>query len=106
LALDPIEFPDAWFANGVGYFHLNDLAGAEKSARRGLAVDGDHHVPRLEYLLALVLMGKNDYPEAALHFQAFLRRATTQTEIAETQKQLDEVARLSAAQARSVPVSK
>ena len=97
LALNPISFPEAWFANGAGHYYLKNLAAAEKSARRGLEVDGDHRVPRLEYLLGMVLVGKPDYADAARHLQMFLRLSTKPADVAEAKKQLDEVARLSAA---------
>ncbi len=97
LALNPVSFPEAWFANGAGHYYLKNLVEAEKSARRGLDVDGDHRVPRLEYLLGMVFVGKLDYPEATRHLQAFLRMSTKPADVAEAKKQLDEVARLSAA---------
>jgi tetratricopeptide (TPR) repeat protein len=105
LALNPVNFPDAWFANSVGYFYLQNLANAEKSARRGLAIDSDHHVPRLEYLLGLVLMKKSDYAEAARHFQIYLRMATKPADIADTQKQLDELTRLASNRTQTAPVT-
>jgi tetratricopeptide (TPR) repeat protein len=105
LALNPVNFPDAWFANSVGYFYLQNLANSEKSARRGLAIDSDRHVPRLEYLLGLVLMKKSDYAEAARHFQIYLRMATNPTDIADTQKQLDELTRLASNRTQTAPVT-
>jgi len=105
LALNPVNFPDAWFANSVGYFYLQNFANAEKSARRGLSIDGDHHVPRLEYLLGVVLMKKTDYVEAARHFQTYLRMATKPADIADTQKQLDELTRLASNRTQPVPAT-
>jgi len=101
IALNPISFPDAWFINGTGHFYLQNLAAAENSARRGLAIDTTHQVPKLEYLLGMVMSKINNYGEAALHFQAYLRLVSRPDDIAEAQKQLDEVARLSTAQAAS-----
>ena len=101
IALNPISFPDAWFINGTGHFYLQDFAAAESSARRGLAIDNTHQVPKLEYLLGMVMSKMNNYAEAAVHFQAYLRLVTKPDDVAEAQKQLDEVARLSTAQAGS-----
>jgi Tetratricopeptide repeat len=97
LALNPVNFPDAWLLNSLGNYYLRQFAAAEKSARRGLAVDTEHRVPKLEYLLGLVLLKKPDYVEAAAHLQAFLKSATKPAEVAAAQKQLDEITRLSAA---------
>ena len=97
LALNPISFPDMWFSNGVANYCLEHLTAAEKSARRGLEVDTDHHVPRLEYLLGMVLLKKPNYEEAERHLRTFLQMSTQPGDIAEAQKQLAELARLTAA---------
>jgi tetratricopeptide (TPR) repeat protein len=97
LALNPVSFPDVWLSNGLASYSLQNFAAAEKGARRGLQLDPEHHVPGLEYLLGMVLLKKPDYAGAAEHLRAFLKLATTPAETAEAQKQLDEVARLSAA---------
>jgi tetratricopeptide (TPR) repeat protein len=96
LALNPVSFPDVWLSNSVANYILQNFEAAEKSARRGLQVDTEHHVPKLEYLLGLVLLKKPDYPGAAQHLRAFLSLATQPAEVAEAQKQLDAIARLSA----------
>jgi tetratricopeptide (TPR) repeat protein len=96
LALNPINFPDAWLLNSLGNFYLHNLPEAEKSARRGLKVDDQHQVPKLEYLLGMILAQKHEYPEAALHVQNYLKLATQPAEVASAQKQLDEINRLSA----------
>lgn len=96
LALNPVSFPDIWLSNSVAYYSLQNWAAAEKSARRGLAIDTDHHVPKLEYMMGLVLVQKAAYEEASQHFRAFLTMTTKQNEIAEAQAQLTEVSRLAA----------
>ena len=96
LALNPVSFPEAWLSNALGNYCLQKFAAAEKSARRGLQVDTDHRVPKLEYLLGITLVEKPDYEEATQHLRAFLSLATKPADVAEAQKQLDEIARLSA----------
>lgn len=96
LALNPINFPDVWLSNSLGYYCLENWSAAEKSARRGLEVDTEHRVPKLEYMLGLILAHKPDYQEAAQHFRAFLTMTTKENEITEAQAQLNEIARLSA----------
>jgi tetratricopeptide (TPR) repeat protein len=97
LALNPVNFPDVWLSNSVANYYLRNLPAAEKSARRGLQVDTEHRVPRLEYALGIVLLKKPDYQEAAEHLRAFLGQTTKPAEVAEAKKQLDEIARLTAA---------
>jgi tetratricopeptide (TPR) repeat protein len=97
LALNPVSFPHVWLSNGLANYFLQSYGTAEKSARRGLQIDPEHRIPGLEYLLGMVLLKKPNYEEAAEHLRAFLKLATTPAETVEAQKQLDEVARLSAA---------
>lgn len=96
LALNPVNFPDAWLSNAVGYYCLRNFTAAEKSARRGLQVDADHRVPKLEYLLGMTLVKRSSYEEAAQHVRAFLSLATKPADVAEGQKLLDEITHLSA----------
>ncbi len=96
LELNPVSFPDAWFFNGVGYYYLQNFGAAEKSAREGIKLDEEHRVPKLEYLLGMVLMQKHEYPEAAEHMRQYLKLTTKPSEVAEAQKELSEIVRLSA----------
>ena len=82
LALNPVNFPDAWLLNSLGNFYLHNLPEAEKSARQGLKVDDQHQVPKLEYLLGMILAQKHEYPEAALHVRNYLKLTTQPTEVA------------------------
>jgi len=97
LALNPVSFPDAWFRNALGNYYLNNLAEAEKSARQGVRVDDQHQVPKMEYLLGVILIQKHDYTEATTHIQNYLKFATQPSDIQDAQRQLAEITRLSAA---------
>ncbi len=96
LALNPVSFPDAWLRNAMGNYYLHNFAEAERSARQGMKVDDQHKVPRLEYLLGVVLIQKHNYEEAANHIQNYLKVATQPAEVEDAQKQLAEITRLSA----------
>ena len=96
LALNPVNFPDVWLWNSTANYYLQDFSAAEKSARRGLQVDTEHRVPRLEYALGMALLEKSDYQDAAQHLRTFLSHATQPADVAEAQKELDKIARLSA----------
>jgi len=50
-------------------------------------------------------MKKTDYVEAARHFQTYLRMATKPIDIADTQKQLDELARLASNRTQPLPAT-
>ena len=97
LALNPVSFPDAWFQNSVGNYSLKNFEAAERSARRGLKIDPSHQTPKLEYVLGMILMQKASYKEAEDHMQQFLHLATQPADREEAQKQLAQIAKLSAA---------
>jgi tetratricopeptide (TPR) repeat protein len=96
LALNPVSFPDAWFQNSVGNYSLKNFEAAERSARRGLKIDPAHQIPELEYMLGMILMQKASYKEAEEHMQQFLHLASQPADREEAQKQLAQIAKLSA----------
>jgi len=106
LALNPVSFPDAWFRNALANYHLHDFAAAEKAARQGMKIDEHHQLPKLEYLLGVILIQKPDYQEAASHIQNFLHVASDPADIEGAQKQLAEINRISASAGGSVPEEK
>jgi tetratricopeptide (TPR) repeat protein len=106
LALNPVSFPDAWLRNALGNYYLRNFVEAEKSARQGMKVDDQHQVPKLEYLLGVILLQKRDYAEAATHIQNYIKVATQPSEIEDAQKQLAEIARLSASVVDSAAAEK
>ena len=97
LALNPVNFPDAWFQNSVGNYSLKNFEAAERSARRGLKIDPSHQTPKLEYILGMILIRRASYKEAEEHMQQFLHLATQPADVEEAQKQLAQIAKLSAA---------
>ncbi len=96
LALDPVDFADAWFLNAVGNYFQGDLGSAEKSVRQGIKLDQRHRIPKLEYLLGMILMQRQAYAEAAEHMQLYLHLVRKPADVDEAQKQLAEIERLSA----------
>jgi len=96
VSLNSVGFPNAWFLKSVGHFYLQDYPSAEKSARQGLKVDEAHNVPKLEYVLGMVLTQERQYAEAAQHMRAFIQRSKKPEDIQEAQKQLSAIEQLSA----------
>ena len=97
LALNAVNFPDAWFLNSVAHYQQQHLEDAEKSARQGLRVDSDHHIPKLEFLLGVVLADRHNYDEAAVHLRRYLELIPAGTETDNIRKQLAQVEQLAAA---------
>ena len=96
LELNPISFPEIWFYNAAANYYLQRLPDCEKSARQGLHVDTQHHVPKLEYLLAAVLSDKHAYQEAAQHMRNFVNLLPAGAENEAAQKQAERLEQLSA----------
>jgi len=95
LALNAVNFPDAYFMNGVGNYNLQNLEAAERSARQGIRVDQERTIPELHYLLGTILVRKHDYQGASQQLQIYLQLAKKPTEIDAAKKQLAEISRLS-----------
>jgi tetratricopeptide (TPR) repeat protein len=96
LALNPINFPSAYFYNGVANYSLHNFDAAERNTRKGVSVDAGHQVPKLQYLLGMVLIQKREYPEASEQMQQYLNLTKDPGEIQEARKMLAQIERLSA----------
>lgn len=88
LALDPVDYPQRWYYNAAANYYLDDLDKAEKSAARCIALDEQHRIPRVEYLLGMVLAKKKDYSGAAAHIKNYIRLAPNATDLEAAQQQL------------------
>ena len=97
LSLNAVSFPDAWFFNSLGYYYQQNLESAEKSARQGIRVDEEHRLPKLEFLLGVLLAQRRQYGEAASHLRQYLRLVPAGVESDVARKQLEAVAQLAAA---------
>ena len=75
IQLDPDDFPGAYLFNAIACARQNKMAEAERAARAGLAIDKEHRVPRLSYVLGLILLQKPDLDESAKYFRAYLEMA-------------------------------
>jgi TolA-binding protein len=94
IALDPEAFPTAYLFNAVANANLNKAAEAEAAARKGLALDKDHKIARLNYVLGLLLMQKREYSESAKCFRIYLELAPNAKDAPAVR---DELTRLEAA---------
>jgi Tfp pilus assembly protein PilF len=107
IALNPVNFVDAYFMQGVANLYMNKLDAAQKACEQGIRADaGQHQVPKLEYLLARVLMQKHQYPEAADHLRQYITLTKDPGEQAEARKELDQLGSASAAVQPSAPATK
>lgn len=88
IQLDSEDFPAAYLYNAIANARLNHMEAAEHAAREGLRLDKDHRVPRLRFVLALILMGKNENTESARYFRAYLELAPNANDAAAVRQQL------------------
>jgi tetratricopeptide (TPR) repeat protein len=103
LRLNSVNFPQYWFYNSVANYFLQSLDKAEKSALEGIKVDEKHRIPKLEYLLGMILVQKHDYPNALLHVRNYIRLAPNASDLQTAQQQIAELEKLtgSAPQAKN-----
>jgi tetratricopeptide (TPR) repeat protein len=97
LELNPINFPEAYFMNAVANFYQQKFDLAEKTCRQGISIDStQHQIPKLHYLLAMVLIEKHDYTDSSEQLHEYIALTKDPGEIAAAQKELEQVAKLSA----------
>jgi superkiller protein 3 len=97
LQLDPDDFPGAWLYNAIAKARLGRLDEAEHSARQGLKVDKEQKIPRLSYVLGLILLEKRAYVESADCFRTYLKLAPAARDADAVRQQLAEFEKLAAA---------
>jgi tetratricopeptide (TPR) repeat protein len=95
LKLNSVSFPHYWLYNAIAKYFLKDFDKAEKSAEAGMNIDPKHQVPKLEYILGMVLVQKHDYPNALLHVRNYIRLVPNAPDLDVAQKQATELEKLS-----------
>jgi tetratricopeptide (TPR) repeat protein len=97
IQLDPEDFPGAYLFNAVANARLNKPEEAEHAAREGLRLDKDQKIPRMSYVLGLILMDKKAYAESASCFRKYLQLAPNANDAAIVRQQLPKLDELAAA---------
>jgi len=96
VELDPVDFPQAWYADAVANYNLKKYDAAEKGAREAVKLDPRHANPRSGYLLGLVLAEKRDYSGAAAELTAYMKLAPNAPDLAQVKDQLGQLEKLMA----------
>ena len=91
LKLDPIGYPQFWYADGVAHYNLKNMNAAEKSIRAALQHDPQHRNPQAQHLLGVILALKNDLPGAAGALQTYLKLAPAAADLELVKSQLAEI---------------
>jgi tetratricopeptide (TPR) repeat protein len=88
LQLDPNDFAAAYLINAIANARLNRIEAAERAAQTGLEVDKDRKLPRLSYVMGLILLQKQQYAEAAKYLRAYLELAPNARDAAIVREQV------------------
>jgi tetratricopeptide (TPR) repeat protein len=99
IRLNPFEFPQAYFFNAVANYNLGNLEAAEKNAREAQKTDPEHHYPKVEHLLGMILAGRRDFAGALGQMRAYLQLAPTAPDAGAVKKQITDLERLAGAAA-------
>ena len=70
--LDPLSYPLAYYLKALACLNLSRKTEAEEAARRGLRVDQGAQMPRLNLLLAALLMERGADAEAVPYLKAYV----------------------------------
>jgi len=97
IQLDPEDFPGAYLLNAVANARLNKPEEAERAAREGLRLDKDQKIPRISYVLGLILMDKKEYAESARCFRKYLDLAPNAGDAAIVRQQVPKLEELAGA---------
>jgi tetratricopeptide (TPR) repeat protein len=73
IQLDPDDFPAAYLLNAIANARLKRIDEAERAARAGLLIDRNRRMPRLSYVLGLILAEKHQYAESVEQFRDYLK---------------------------------
>jgi len=96
LHLDADDFPGAWLFNAIAKAQQGKLDDAEHSAREGVRIDKDQRIPRLSYILGLILMQEHKFAESADCFRNYLKLAPTARDAEVVKQQLAEFEKMAA----------
>ena len=97
IKLDTEDFPSAYLYCAVANARMDRLDEAERAAREGLRVDRLENLPRLNYVLGLILMEKKQYAESAKRLRHSVERSPNGGDSAAVRQQLPRIEELAAA---------
>ncbi|HTB10204.1 MAG TPA: tetratricopeptide repeat protein [Bryobacteraceae bacterium] len=100
IQLDPEDFPAAYLYNAIANARLNKMEQAEASARKGLLLDKEKRIPRLSYVLGLILIEKHELAESAKYLRAYLELAPNAKDAPIVREQLTKIEAAAAAPPR------
>ena len=98
LRLNPLSFASQWYYSSAANYYLQHYDDAEKSARQGIQTDVEHRIPKLEYLLGVILARKHDFQGATEHMRNYVRLAPKAPDVAQVNELIAKIEKLSSTQ--------
>jgi tetratricopeptide (TPR) repeat protein len=95
VKLNPVSFPQYWYYNAIANYFLQSFDKAEKSASQALVTDVQHRIPKIEYVLGMILAQKKDYTGALTHLRNYIRLSPSAPDLELAQKQIAALEKLS-----------
>lgn len=91
IQLDPEDFPAAYLVNAIAQARLKRMDEAERAARAGLRIDQNRRMPRLSYVLGLILAEKHQYAESLAQFRDYLKYSPNAKDAEIVQEQISKL---------------
>ncbi len=88
LRLDPLNYPDAYYMNGVANFQLKQFEASEKSMREAIRLDPAKKNMRSYYVLGLAQASRGNFAESAESIRSFLNASPNAPDAEMVRKQL------------------
>jgi len=82
-------------SNAIANYFLQSFDKAEKSAQQGMTIDVQHHIPKMEYVLGMILVQKKDFQGALTHLRNYIRMSPNASDLELAQKQIAALEKLS-----------
>ena len=91
IELDPSANAVAYEYHAAANLNLHNLAGAEKSGLRAVAIDKDHREPRVHFVLAQIYEAKGDDANEAVQLREYLKYSGSADDIAMVEQYLSKL---------------
>jgi len=88
LKLDPFDYPDLFYLNGLAHYGLKEMDAAETSFRATQKLDTTNHYPKTHQYLAGILVQKKELTAAVQELSDYLKLAPDAPDIAAIRRQL------------------
>ena len=98
IKLSAYTTPEMFFYNAAANYNLHELDAAEKSARIAARLDARHKVPRINYILGLILAQKQDLKGAVENLKLYLQFNPAATDAGSVEEQVAELEKAGGAQ--------